>query len=218
MGFTSYDFAPQNGSQPSSAVVMLHGVGSNGQDLISLAPMLSEALPNTVFISPDAPFTYDMAVGYPNMFQWFSLADRAPEVMLADLQKAQPLVDEFLDKVCAKYALPASKVALLGFSQGTMTALHIAPRRVEELAAVVGFSGALLAPELLAAQAKTKSPICLVHGVADDVVPFAAMEKAESALTAAGFNVSTHARPNLPHSIDLEGIEIAKKFLAKNLA
>lgn len=218
MSFTSYDFAPQNGQAPTSAVVLLHGVGSNGQDLISLAPMLAETLPNTVFISPNAPFEYDMAPGYGGMFQWFSLADRNPQAMLSGVQKVQPLVDELLDKVLEKYALPANKLALLGFSQGTMTSLHIAPRRAEQLAGVVGFSGALLAPELLATEAKTKPEICLIHGVQDDVVPFAAMEKARAELSENGFTVSSHARPGLPHSIDLEGIETAKKFLAKVLA
>ncbi len=217
MAFTSYDYAPKNGQTPSSAVVLLHGVGSNGQDLISLAPMLAEALPNTVFISPDAPFEYDAAPGYGGMFQWFSLSDRNPEVMLAGLQKVQPLVDDFLDKVLAKYALDASKLALFGFSQGTMTSLHIAPRRVDKLAGVVGCSGALLAPELLANETKSKPDICLIHGVQDDVVPFAAMDKAEKELTKAGFKTTAHARPGLPHSIDLEGIEIAKKFLSKAL-
>lgn len=212
-----YDLEPASGKPAQSAVIFLHGVGSNGADLISLAPMLADALPNTVFLSPDAPFEYDMAIGYPNMYQWFSLADRAPEKMLAGARNVQPSVDEMIDKVMTKYALPASKIALFGFSQGTMTSLFVAPRRAEKIAGVVGCSGALLAAELLASEAVSKPDICLIHGVEDDVVPFAAMGKAEAALRENGFNIETHARAGLPHSIDLEGIEIAKAFLKERL-
>lgn len=217
MSFRTYDFEPKNGKPPTSAVIFLHGVGSNGRDLISLAPLLAEALPHTVFISPDAPFEYDAAPGYEGMHQWFSLSDRAPEKMLAGLRNAQPLVDELIDNVLAKYALDASKLALFGFSQGTMTSLFVGARRKEKIAAIVGCSGALLAGETLSAEATAKPDICLIHGEDDDVVPFAAMAKAESILKENGFIVESHARPGLPHSIDLDGIETAKKFLAARL-
>lgn len=216
MSFRYYEQAPANGGAPESVVILLHGVGSNGQDLISLAPPLAEALPSTIFISPDAPFEYDMAP-MANSYQWFSLAVREPEAMLAGVRKTQPLVDKFIDEILAKYNLPASKLALFGFSQGTMTSLFIAPRRAEEIAGIVGCSGALLAPELLAAEAKTKPDICLIHGQVDDVVPFERMTQAETALKENGFSVESHARPNLPHSIDMQGVEFAKKFLAARL-
>ena len=213
----SFDLEPKNGS-PKSALILLHGVGSNGRDLISLAPMLAEALPNTAFISPDAPFEYDMGMGMmSDAYQWFSLADRAPEKMLAGLRHVQPLVDSFIDNVLEKYALPANKLALFGFSQGTMTSLFVGARRLEKIAGIVGCSGALLAPELLASETASKPDICLIHGVQDDVVPFAAMDKAAVELEKNGFSVETHARAGLPHSIDLEGIEAAKKFLAARL-
>lgn len=214
----SFDLEPKNGNSPKSVVVFLHGVGSNGRDLISLAPMLAEALPDTAFVSPDAPFEYDMAIGYADMYQWFSLADRTPEKMLAGLRNVQPLADDFLDSILEKYALPASKLALFGFSQGTMTSLFVATRRVEKIAGIVGCSGALLAPELLVSEAKNKPDICLIHGEQDDVVPFAAMKKAHSELSQAGFSVEAHPRPKLAHSIDLEGIEFAKKFLSQRLS
>lgn len=211
-----YEQQPASGDKPTSAVIFLHGVGSNGQDLIALAPPLAEALPNTVFISPDAPFEYDMALGYPNMFQWFSLQNRAPEAMLEGVRDAQPLVDELIEEIAAKYELPAGKIALFGFSQGTMTSLFVAPRRAEKLAGIVGCSGALLAPELLS-EAASKPDICLIHGEQDDVVPFSAMQIAEKTLRANGFSVQAHVRPNLPHSIDMQGIEFAKKFLSQRL-
>lgn len=208
-----YEQQPASGNAPESAVIFLHGVGSNGQDLIALAPPLAEALPNTVFVSPDAPFAYDMALGYPNMFQWFSLQNRAPEAMLEGVRNAEPLVNALIDEIAEKYSLPSSKIALFGFSQGTMTSLFVAPRRADKLAGIVGCSGALLAPELLVGETVNKPDICLIHGELDDVVPFAAMTSAEKILKQNGFNVESHPRPNLPHSIDMQGIEFAKKFL-----
>lgn len=212
-----YEQQPANGNKPESAVIFLHGVGSNGQDLIALAPPLAEALPNTVFISPDAPFAYDMALGYPNMYQWFSLQNREPQAMLEGVRKAEPMVNALIDEIAEKYGLPSSKIALFGFSQGTMTSLFVAPRRADKLAGIVGCSGALLAPELLADETVNKPDICLIHGEQDDVVPFTAMVSAENALKQNGFSVETHPRPNLPHSIDMQGIEFAKAFLVEHL-
>jgi phospholipase/carboxylesterase len=137
--------------------------------------------------------------------------------MLAGLHNVQPLVGEFIDSVLEKYALPASKLALFGFSQGTMTSLFVGARRAEKIAGIVGCSGALLAPELLASESVSKPDICLIHGEQDDVVPFAAMAKAQAELKENGFSVEAHSRPNLAHSIDWEGIEAAKKFLAAHL-
>lgn len=216
MSFKYYEQAPASGTKAESVVIFLHGVGSNGQDLIALAPPLAEALPNTAFVSPDAPFEYDMAP-MGNAFQWFSLAVREPAAMLAGAQKVQPLVDAFIDEILAKYGIPASKLVLFGFSQGTMTSLFVAPRRAEKLAGIVGCSGALLAPELLEDEAKSKTDICLIHGELDDIVPFERMQQAESALKASGFSVESHARPHLPHSIDMQGVEYAKSFLVERL-
>jgi phospholipase/carboxylesterase len=216
MAFRSFDLEPKNG-KPKSALILLHGVGSNGRDLISLAPMLADALPDTAFISPDAPFEYDMAIGYADMYQWFSLSDRAPEKILTGLRHVQPLVNNFIDSVLEKYALPASKLALFGFSQGTMTSLFVGARRADKIAGIVGCSGALLAPELLANEAVSKPDICLIHGEQDDVVPFAAMGKAEAELKGNGFSVEAHSRNGLAHSIDLQGIEFTKSFLKERL-
>ena len=207
---------PAKSGKVESVVIFLHGVGSNGQDLIALAPPLADTLPNTVFISPDAPFEYD-AAPMANAYQWFSLAVREPQAMLEGAQKVQPIIDSFIDEIAKKYNLPANKIALFGFSQGTMTSLFVAPRRAEKLAGIVGCSGALLAPELLAAEATSKSDICLIHGELDDIVPFERMALAEEVLNENGFSVEAHARPNLPHSIDLQGVEFAAKFLGDRL-
>ena len=150
-------------------------------------------------------------------YQWFSLAERSPEKMLHGVREAAPILDKFIDEVLAEYKLDDSKLALVGFSQGTMTALHTAVRRNKKIAGIVGFSGTLIAPELLASEARVKPDICLIHGDADDVVPHAALAHAERALQKEGFHAEAHTRLFLPHSIDMGGIEIATNFLKSRL-
>lgn len=203
---------PQSGVV-KRAVMLLHGVGSNGDDLISLAPILAEYLPDTLFFSPNAPFAFDMA---PFGHQWFSLIDRSPSSMLSGAKAAAPAVNAGIDKLRDDYGLKDGDVALLGFSQGTMMSLYAGLRRSAPLAAIVGFSGALIGAESLAEEVAHKTPVCLIHGEWDEVVPFAAMAHAQAALVHAGLLVEAHARPGLPHSIDMEGIEIATQFLRRH--
>ncbi len=211
-----YEHKPQSG-KVERLVVMLHGVGSNGQDLISLAPILSQGLPNTMFISPDAPFPCDMVpAGYPNSFQWFSLQDRDPQVMLSGVKSSFPLVEEFIDAQVERLDLTYEDVALFGFSQGTMTSLHVAPRLKSKIAGVMGFSGALLWDESEGKDFQ-KPPICLVHGEADDVVPVQAWAMAKSILSDNGFDFSGHTSSGLTHSIDQKGIDASSDFLKKVL-
>jgi phospholipase/carboxylesterase len=191
-------------------VVLLHGVGADGQDLIGLAPELARVLPGTAFHAPDAPFPCDMA---PYGRQWFSLQDRRPAVLLAGVQQAAPILDAFLSALCEQYRLPANRMALLGFSQGTMTALHVAPRRAQPVAAVLGFSGALVAPEQLAGEVCSRPPVMLVHGDADEIVPAELLFAAVAALQRAGIPVQWLLRPGLPHSIDPFGLQQGVRFL-----
>lgn len=195
-------------------IIMLHGVGSDGNDLIGLAPMLAQHFPNAAFASPNAPFPYDMA---PFGYQWFSLQNREEEALLAGVQKAAPILNRYIDEQMKQHGVTSAQTALLGFSQGTMTSLYTAPRREEALAGVVGFSGAMVGASKLAREVKSTPPVCLVHGQMDDVVPFAAMEIAERSLKTAGIEVESHARPRLGHSIDPEGMQAAVSFLQRVL-
>ncbi|MEM8915891.1 MAG: dienelactone hydrolase family protein [Pseudomonadota bacterium] len=202
--------APANGQAPTKLIVFLHGVGANGDDLIGLADPLAGLFPHVGFISPNAPEAYDMApVGY----QWFSLADRDPQVMLRGIQASEPILSRFLDDQKEAHGLTDGDIALVGFSQGTMMSLYHAPRRAGQLAAVVGFSGALIGAETLKQDTVSRPPVLLVHGEADPVVPFAAMAMAAGALNIAGFDVQTLARPGLAHGIDPQGLEAAAKHL-----
>lgn len=205
---------PAAGGAPDRLVVLLHGLGADGDDLIGLAPYWTARLPTAVFVSPHAPFPCDMA---PYGRQWFSLQDRTPARVLAGVQAAAPILDAFLDAELARWGLGPERLALVGFSQGTMMSLFVAPRRAEAIAGVVGFSGALVAADELPGAAVSRPPVLLVHGDADQVVPFGAMQAAERALSAAGIPVAAERRPGLAHSIDEPGLEKAGAFLARVL-
>jgi len=207
-------FGPAAGGAPQSLVLLLHGLGADGNDLISLAPYWAKALPNTAFVSPHAPFPCDMA---PYGRQWFSLQDRTPAMILAGVRMAAPVLDAFIDAELEMHGLSDDRLALVGFSQGTMMSLYVAPRRPRAIAGVVGYSGALVGADLLAGEVESRPPVLLVHGEADDIVPFQAMAAAATGLRAAGIAVETLARPGLPHSIDDEGLLRGGRFLAERL-
>ena len=206
----TYELGAENGDV-DSLVVLLHGLGSNGRDLIGLAPMWVPSMPRTVFVSPDAPFACDMVPpGYPDSYQWFSLQNRDPDVMLEGVKSAAPILESFISEQIQKYGVKPEKTALVGFSQGTMMSLYTAPRYKEGLAGVLGFSGALIGDS---AEATHKLPIRLIHGEADDVVPVEAYYAAKEALSKAGHKVSGHTSVGLPHSIDEQGIRSGGEFL-----
>jgi phospholipase/carboxylesterase len=207
-------FGPAAGGKPQSLVLLLHGLGADGNDLISLAPYWAPLLPNTEFVSPHAPFPCDMA---PYGRQWFSLQDRTPAMMLAGVRAAAPILDAFIDAELKKRGLGDDKLALVGFSQGTMMSLYVALRRPRPCAGVLGYSGALVGAEGLIGEVTSRPPVLLVHGEADPIVPFQAMAVAAAGLRAAGITVETLARPGLPHSIDDAGLTKGGAFLAQRL-
>ena len=194
-------------------VIFLHGLGADGNDLLSIGDMLD--LPDTHFLSPHAPFPCDMA---PYGYQWFSLQDRNPARILEGISIAAPMLNAFIDAQLARFKLTPKDVALVGFSQGSMMSLYTAPRRAEAIAGVVGISGALFGPERLAGDIQSRPPVCLIHGTADEVVPFGAMGAAEAALKDAHVSVEAHARPGLGHGIDEVGLELMSAFLKKAFA
>lgn len=206
---------PFAGGAAQSLVVLLHGVGANGDDLIDLGLHWRSFLPETEFLSPHAPFPCDF---FPERRQWFSVEDRAPDKLLAGMRAAAPILDQFLDEALAERGLDAGKLALVGFSQGAMMALHVGLRRKAQIAGVVSFSGALHGVEVLAGEIRSRPPVLLIHGEADDVVPFWLMGYAAAALSAAKVPVETLARPGLGHAIDEAGLKAAGLFLRAGLA
>ncbi len=201
---------PASRGKAKQLIVLLHGWGADGPNLIDLADVFSQVLPDAHFIAPNAPYPCE---ANPFGYQWFSLMDRTPANLQAGVENASTILNQFLDEQLLKLGLDNSQLALVGFSQGTMTALHVALRRTPQLAAVVGFSGSLLSAEV-----KVKPPICLIHGDRDDVVPYGALAHAETTLKQQGVLIEAHSRRGLGHSIDMEGLQIAAGFLVKKLA
>lgn len=204
---------PRYGLGPGRAsvlVLLLHGLGVDGNDLIGLAPLFARVLPDAAFVSPHAPFPCDMA---PFGFQWFSFQDRDPHAILGGVRAAAPHLDAFIDRELDRHKLTDDRLALVAISQGTMMALHVALRRERPCAAIVGYSGMLIAPETLAAEIRCHPPVLLVHGTADAIVGFEAMAAAQAGLEAAGVSVRSHARPGLGHGIDEEGIRLGAAML-----
>lgn len=198
----------------TSALVFLHGYGADGADLMGLATPLSQVFPGTAFYAPDAPEPCTMN---PMGRQWFPIPwiDGSSEAAVgASLAASSAKLNTFLDGVLASEGLAPDRLVLLGFSQGTMLSLHVAPRRPEPLAAIVGFSGRLLMPGALAGEAVSKPPVLLLHGDADDVVPFSSMAEADAALRGAGFDVSDFVMHGVGHGISPEGLQEAVRFIA----
>jgi phospholipase/carboxylesterase len=203
-----------SGSKPNALVILIHGYGSNGDDLISLARMIQPALPDAAFVAPNAPSQIPrMAAAH----QWwpietFSMAERA-----AGAAAAAPALDAFITHALEEADLPSDRLLLVGFSQGTMMALHVGLRRPEPIAGIVGISGMLVAPELLRAEMRSRPPVLLIHGTEDDVVPFRSMELASTALTASGVTVETHVSPGVGHSVGQDGLAAATAFAVRVL-
>jgi phospholipase/carboxylesterase len=206
---------PQSGGKPKRLVILLHGLGADGNDLIGLAPYWAPLLPDAEFLSPNAPFPCDMA---PYGYQWLSARDPSPEARLAGARAAGAILDGFITEELEKRDLNESDLALVGFSQGTMMSLFVGPRRERPLAGIVGYSGRLIAPELLAEEIRSRPPILLVHGTDDPMVSYDSMAEAEAALKAAGVSVETLTCPGIGHSIDNDGLGRGGQFLQRVLS
>ena len=206
---------PESG-RVESAVIFLHGYGANGADLLGLAAVLAEHMPDTLFLAPDAPEVNAMSEAG---LQWFPIPwidGSSEEDAMLGLRSASQDLNAYLDGVMIDFDLLPEQVIVFGFSQGTMMALHVIPRRNEAIAGLVVFSGQLLEPEALVDDARAFLPILLVHGDQDDVVPIAALPKAVEGLQAAGFkDVYAHVMKDGAHGIAPDGLQVALAFMRK---
>lgn len=202
--------------QAKSVVIFVHGYGADGADLLGLADPLAPHMPDTAFYAPNAPERCGMN---PMGYQWFPipwLDGSSEETARAGLAAAADDLNAFIDQVLADEGLGEGALALVGFSQGTMISLHVAPRRAAAMAGVVGFSGRLLQPEDLHAT-PTRLPVLLIHGDQDEVVPLSSLPEAADALTAAGFETYAHVSKGTGHGIAHDGLSLALSFLHDKL-
>lgn len=210
--------APASG-EARSAVVFLHGYGANGADLLGLADVLGEHLPDTLFVAPDAP---EACAGAPFGFQWFPIPwidGSSQEAAMRGMTAAAADLDAFLDALMVDEDLLPEQVVLFGFSQGTMMSLQVAPRREDPVAGIVAFSGRLLEPDLLAEEVVSRMPVLLVHGDSDDMVPPQSLPEAAEALQKAGFqDVYAHVMKGTGHGIAPDGLSVALAFMRDKLS
>lgn len=195
-------------------VVLVHGYGADGNDLIGLAQHWQGLLPTVAFAAPNAPARVP---GAPSGFQWFPISRIDPHEMRKGVEIAGPVLDDYLDAELARLGLPPERLALAGFSQGTMLSLHVGLRRKVKPAAIVGFSGLLAGAPPDELKDGDFPPLLLTHGDSDQVIPAQAMFMAAIQLAAAGAGVQWHLAPGMGHGIDPEGLMIAGQFLSQAL-
>lgn len=220
--------SPASGMPARQAIVFLHGYGADGNDLISLTSYFAESLPDAAFFSPHAPEQFELSsIGR----QWFSLQGYDPNLFLEDqnllantlknmyegAEKSAVYLSNYLDHILTDLNLRPDALALVGFSQGTMMAMHVGLQRSPAFGAIVGFSGALLGGEYLAKEGKSKPPILLVHGETDEVVPISAFTEMQRVLDSQNIEYFSHVIPNHGHGIEQIGLRYARSFLSQNL-
>ena len=203
-------YGPHNDGKPGHMVILLHGYGADGNDLIGLAPVMGPLMPDVVFYAPNAPQPCE---GNPFGYQWFPVSRLDPALALAGVRGAAADVDAFLDEKMAEHGLDESKTALVGFSQGTMMALHVGLRRARPLAGIVGFSGMLAGPEVLKDEIKSRPPVLLTHGDKDEMLPHILSHRAAEVLQQHDVKVGLHIAEGIGHGINDTGLSAAARFL-----
>lgn len=206
---------PPKSGTAKKLVILFHGYGSNGQDLAGLAQAWAPNFPDVAWASPNAP---EQVPGYPQGYQWFPISRLDPELMEQGVRSAHASAEQFVKSELKRWGLSDGDVVLVGFSQGTMMALHTGLRRETAPAGVLGFSGALAGPERLKQEMTAKPPILLIHGDQDDVLPVGMTLMAAQGLCAAGHGAEFHISQGIPHSIGPDGLELGQRFIANALA
>jgi phospholipase/carboxylesterase len=209
--------SPRSGAA-RQLVIFLHGYGADGNDLIEIGRAWQPLLPQAAFVSPHAPEPCGQA---PVGRQWFALTFRDPNERWVGVNTAAPVLEHFIDAELARHRLPPQALALVGFSQGTMMALHVGLRRAAAPAAIVGYSGLLVvppqgSPDSLAAEIKSRPPVLLVHGDQDDLIPAEALFQATQELAELGVPAEWHISAGVGHGIDPEGLRHGGEFLARS--
>ena len=197
-------------------VMICHGYSSSDAEMALFGDAWARQLPATAFVAPDGPEPFEQ---FPLGFQWFSLRDRTPSVLEAGARAAAPLLNAVIDGECARLGVAPNQVALAGFSQGAMMVLHAGLRRRPAPACILAYSGALLDTPALEGELAPRGerpPVLLVHGMEDQVVPFARGRDSEAVLRRLGVPVQSEWRPGLEHSVDEAGLAAGLDWLRRS--
>lgn len=205
---------PRSGHPATQAVILLHGYGADGSDLISLGQHWGQLLPDAMFIAPNAP---EPCAGSPFGFQWFPLQVDRIAGRIEGARNAAPILKEFLSDLWSQTGITPARTILAGFSQGAMMSLHVGTALNEELAGIIAFSGAFVAADGFAEGSFSKPPVTLIHGELDQVVDPNLSRQAATELSAGGCEVSLHISPNTAHGIAPDGLDFATSFLVARL-
>ena len=205
---------PLSGGSPKQIVLLLHGYGSSGADLIALAPHWQRDLPDALFLAPNAPQRLsNLSSGY----QWWPLSAFTPQALASGAASAAPAIEAFIERKLNQYGLTEANLAIVGFSQGAMMALHVGLRRPRQVAAIIGYSGMLAGGHELSQLPITRPPVLLIHGSADPVVPVAALHAAKTELEHLGIDVTTHISLRVGHTVDPVGLRMGGEFVVRAL-
>lgn len=205
----SYPEVKSISENPKKLVILLHGYGSNGDDMISLVPFMKEKLPTCYFISPYGLEPFELSL---KGRQWFSLINRIPSVLRQKVDDSSKKFQQIILKKQEELGLTNKDTVIVGFSQGTMLGLYSALTQGEPFAAAIGFSGLLVYPIDFR---NNETPICLIHGENDTVVPIIEMTKAIEYFNNHSVKYETLSIPDLNHTIDSNGIDKAISFIQK---
>jgi len=201
---------PKSGGAAKQAMVLLHGYGADGADLLSLGYQWRELWPDMLFVAPNAP---QACAANPGGYEWFPLGPDRIAGRIAGVEGARPVLVNFLMDLWVQTGLGPADTVLVGFSQGAMMALHVGTGLDRPLAAIVAFSGGLVLGE----GPYALSPVAVVHGDADAVVDPDLGREAAQVLGAKGFEVALHMSPGIGHGIAPDGLAFATAFLVEHL-
>jgi len=207
---TAHRRLPAGGAKPDWLVVLLHGLGGSGANMLSFAEYWAKALPGVTFVAPDGP---DPCPQHPEGFQWISKRAATDPLLYEEVCAAAPLINAFADAELQEAALPPERLALVGFSQGTLMALHVGLRRATPPAAVLGFSGGLAGADKLEDEITARPPTMLIHGEQDALAPVYAMMSAVKTLEKNGVVAHGHVIPGLGHEVNVDALVIGARFL-----
>lgn len=206
---------PPRSGTARQLMVLLHGYGADGQDLISLGYQWRDLWPDMLFVAPNAPEACTMS---PSGYQWFPLKTDRTISRIEGVGSARPVLLNFLIDLWAQTGIVPANTVLVGFSQGAMMALHVGTSLDQQLAGIVAFSGAFVPAEGFGSGRYARPPVALIHGDADAVVDPNLSREAATVLAADGFDVTLHMSPGAGHGIAPDGLDFATSFLLANIA